>query len=262
MQKVKRPRLVGVLHLPALPGAPLAAPLDKTVKQAVREARILEDAGFDALIIENFGDVPFYKSSVPAVTIATMSVIASHVRESVRVSLGINVLRNDAHAALAIALATNCQFIRVNVLSGVSATDQGIIEADAANLMRARASFGARGTAIQVWGDALVKHAEPLSGSDVELALEEVALRSLADAVILTGSTTGRAVDLVRLQTAAKMKLPVPIYLGSGVTLHNMDRYAPLTHGIIVGSALRVGGQAGAPLDVKAAQKFSKAWMK
>src|SRR4029079_5487495 len=126
------PSLIGVIHLPALAGAPgssdPADALQRAGLQAVKEAQILVKAGFDGLILENFGDVPFYKTQVPPETIASMSVIAAAVREAARkVSLGINVLRNDARAAMAIAAVTGCDFIRVNVLSGVSATDQGWI---------------------------------------------------------------------------------------------------------------------------------------
>ena len=54
--------------------------------------------------------------------------ISAAIREVSKLPLGINVLRNDAFSALAIAAVTGADFIRVNVLSGVTATDQGLIE--------------------------------------------------------------------------------------------------------------------------------------
>ena len=127
------PALIGVLHLPALAGAPGARGLTASEAlaragyQAVTEARQLEKAGFEGLIIENFGDVPFYKDRVPSETIASMAIIASAVKDSVSIPVGVNVLRNDGQSALAIASVSGCDFIRVNVLNGVAATDQGII---------------------------------------------------------------------------------------------------------------------------------------
>ena len=41
------------------------------------------------------------------------------------------MLRNDAISALAVAVATGCEFIRVNVHYGVMATDEGIVEGEA-----------------------------------------------------------------------------------------------------------------------------------
>ncbi len=267
MKKTNFPRLVGVVHLPALPGAPgcaqpSAAAVAGAARLAVREAKLLEDAGFEALIIENFGDAPFFKSAVPPLTISAMSVIASAVRATTRLPLGINVLRNDGRAALAIAAVAGAQFIRVNVLSGVAATDQGIIEGEAAVLLRERAALAAQGSHIQVWADALVKHARTLSVDDIELAVEEVAVRARADAVIVTGATTGRAIDLGRLKAAAAQRTGAPLYLGSGVTPENIESYSGLVHGVIVGSALRAAGVAGAPLEGARVRKFARAWMK
>lgn len=261
MPKTKRSSLVGVIHLPALPGAPRAREsLRQIARRAESEARALEAAGFDAVVIENFGDVPFYKDNVPAITVSAMSVIAATVRDAVRLPIGINVLRNDGHSALAIAAVTGCQFIRVNVLSGAAATDQGIIEGRAAELMRERAKLEAAGTRIDVWGDVLVKHARTLSVIELEPAIEEVALRAMADAVILTGPTTGRAADLEMLRAAAELGLPTPLVLGSGATPENIARFSPFIDSVIVGSALRAGGKAGAPLESRRLKAFAKAW--
>ena len=259
------PRLVGVIHLPALPGSPgctqaVAAAIARATRQAVGEAKTLEGSGFDALIIENFGDNPFFPTVVPPITVSAMSVIASSVRDVTKLPLGINVLRNDGRAALAIAAVTGAQFIRVNVLSGVAATDQGVIEGDAANLMRERAMFEAQGTRVQVWGDAMVKHARSLSVDDIEVAVEEVAVRARGDAVIVTGTTTGRAIEMTRLQAAARNRTGAPLYLGSGATPENVASLAKFVHGVIVGSALRQKAMAGAPLDGVRIRKFVRAW--
>jgi hypothetical protein len=227
----------------------------------VEEAKLLVKAGFDGIILENFGDIPFYKTQVPPETIASLAVITAAVREVARkVSLGVNVLRNDARAALAIAAVTGCDFIRVNVLSGVVASDQGLIEGDAAFLLRERVRLGAERVAIL--GDVLVKHAQPLSGCDIGLAIEETALRAGADAVIITGQTTGRPVDMEDLMAAARVARAhdIPFYIGSGATLKTLAELRKQGARIIVGSALRKGGRAGAPLDSKAVKAFALAF--
>jgi membrane complex biogenesis BtpA family protein len=256
--------LIGVIHLPPLagtPGAPEASSaLARAGFQAVSEARQLAQAGFDGIIIENFGDAPFYKTQVPPETIASMAVIAAAVREAVRIPIGINVLRNDGRAALAIAAVAGCDLIRVNVLSGVAATDQGLVEGEAAFLLRERERLQARHVAIL--GDVHVKHARSLSSDDIELGVEEIALRASADGVIVTGSTTGRPVDLEQLQRASQIAQPhgIPLYIGSGATLKNLAELKRYATGVIVGSALRKAGRAGAPLDTKAVKAFVAAW--
>lgn len=259
------PSLIGVIHLPALPGAPGAFGLSashalaRAGSQAVDEARKLERAGFEGLIVENFGDVPFYKDRVPPETVATMSIVAAAVRETVKIPVGVNILRNDGRSALCVAAVSGCDFIRVNVLGGVAATDQGLIEGDAAFLLRERERLGASNIAIL--GDVHVKHAKSLSSDDVGLAVEETALRAGASGVILTGATTGRPIDRETLERAHQVarEHSIGIWIGSGATPANIKWMTAYASGVIVGSTLREGGQAGAPLDPRRIREFIKA---
>ncbi len=262
------PRLIGVIHLPPLAGSPRsleqgedpALALQKAGIQAVQEAKLLAQAGFEGIILENFGDTPFYKAQVPPETVASLAVIAAAVRESVSIPVGINVLRNDGASALAIAAVTGCDLIRVNVLTGVSATDQGIIEGDAAKLIRERQRLGA--SSIGILADVHVKHARTLSSDDIGIAVEEVALRSMADAVIVTGSTTGRSVEMDHLRRASEVarEHDIPVLIGSGAHRDNLASLLQYAQGIIVGSDLRRGGKAGAPLDSKRVRELAKAF--
>ena len=154
--------LVGVIHLPALPGSPRSSlTAAECARSAAACARALADAQYDAIIVENFGDVPFFAGRVPAVTVAAMTACALAVREAApNVDLGINVLRNDAESALGIALCAGARFVRVNVLTGARVTDQGVIQGDAAALLRARRALGADG--IGIWAGVDVKHSAPL----------------------------------------------------------------------------------------------------
>lgn len=260
------PRCIGVIHLPPLPGSPgahdlhPARALQVAGLRAVKEAGILAKAGFDGIILENFGDAPFYGAEVPPETIASLSVIAAAVRESCRLPLGINVLRNDAHSALAIAAVTGADFIRVNVLSGVAATDQGMIEGVAARLIRERNRLGADSVAILA--DIQVKHARTLSTRSIALSIEEATGRGGADGVIVTGSTTGRSPEKTDLEDAISgaSHSRVPLFIGSGLDADGV-KGLPFDSDIrlIVGSSIRKGGHAGAPLDPKRIAGFMKA---
>jgi membrane complex biogenesis BtpA family protein len=247
-----RPAIIGVVHLPPLPGAPGAAqPVEQIAQYAVSEARVLADAGFDAVIVENFGDAPFHAEHVEPHTVAAMTVIAQAVRREVKLPLGINVLRNDGMAALAIATATDAAFVRVNVLTGVYATDQGVIEGRAAEVMRFRAAIGC---GAAVLADAHVKHATPMSQPDIVLAAEETAYRGRADALILTGSTTGRPADFADVDRVRAAVPDRPILIGSGVTPDTVAEALRHADGVIVGTAIKRGGQTTNPIDASQAE--------
>lgn len=72
-----------------------------------------------------------------------MTLAVQRVRQLVSIPVGVNVLRNDGKSAMAIALCTGAQFIRVNVLAGAMVTDQGLIEGIAYELLRYRRMLGA-----------------------------------------------------------------------------------------------------------------------
>lgn len=252
------PYLVGVVHLPPLPGSPRARESCSDVASgAVRDARALQAAGFDHVILENFGDAPFFADDVPAVTVSAMTACAVAVRAACpAVTLGINVLRNDARAALSIAAVVGAAFVRVNVHIGARVTDQGIVQGRAAETLRLRRSLGADGTAI--WADVDVKHSAPLGPRDPAREAEDLAKRGLADVVLVTGEGTGRGVDEAKLRSVRDAVRGTPVLVASGATEASLPRLAGLCDGVVVGSALREGGVAGGPVDAGRAERFAR----
>jgi len=228
--------------------------------RAADDARALFAAGFDLAMIENFGDAPFFAGSVPPVTIAAMTACALAAREAAPgLPLGINVLRNDGEAALAVAVTVAAVCIRVNVLIGARVTDQGIVEGKAATLLRARRALGAE--SVSVWADVDVKHSAPLAARSLGDEVADVVSRALAGAVLVTGEGTGRAVDPVRLETVyAAVRGRVPVLVASGATVEALDALASTSDGVIVGSALRADGVAGGPIDPARAERFARAF--
>jgi membrane complex biogenesis BtpA family protein len=258
---MKLPRLIGTIQLPPLAGSPKSQDqhpvesLQAAGFAAVTEARLLAQAGFDGVVLENWGDVPYYGSQVPPETITSMSIIAAAVRETVQIPVGINVLQNDARASLAIAALTGCEFIRANVFSGVVAAEQGILEGNAAFLIRERERLRA---SVAILADVHVHHGVTLSSLHIGHAIEEIISRSMADGVIISGRTTERLPDLGPLELASQVakEMGVPLYLGSGVSLENLTEVRSRVDGVLVGAALRKQGVAGAELDKKQIRAF------
>lgn len=249
--------LVGVIHLPPLPGSPgWVAEGRPRVEALVERVRVDADAflaaGFDGLIVENYGDTPFFKV-VPAETVALVTRCALEVvlRSGGR-PVGINVLRNDARAALACAVAVGARFVRVNVHTGTAATDQGLIEGEAAATLRLRDHLGASpgaAAAVAILADVHVKHARPIVPEDLGRAVSDAAERGRADALIISGTATGEAPDPRALREARAAAGGVPLWLGSGLRPDACAELAPWLDGAIAASAARQDGRAGRPVD-------------
>ncbi len=247
--------LVGMLHLPALPGSPRSEQsLDAIEEHVLEDARRLREAGFEIAILENFGDVPFRKDRVDAITIAAMTCVSCRLRRDVpELRLGVNVLRNDARAALAVAAASGAQFMRVNVHVGATATDQGIVEGQAHETLRARRSLGAE---VAVWADVHVKHGHNLSHVSIVDEAKDAVERGLADALIVSGSGTGETTALEDVEAVAGAGLGVPVLVGSGVLEQNVRSYLAVADGVIVGTSLKVDGKTTNPIDEGRARRL------
>lgn len=251
------PRLVGMVHLLPLPGSPrFGGSMDQVIEVAVSDAATLVEAGFPALMVENFGDVPFYADDVPSETVAAMTVAVREVTATGH-PVGVNVLRNDGLSALSVAAATGAQFIRINVLSGVMYTDQGPIVGRAAQVQRKRRQLCPD---VEVWADVMVKHATPPAGLDIAQATTDLLERGLADAIVVSGSGTGSEPDRTRLkEVRSTVGGDVRVAVGSGASEDNLDTLCEFADTMIVGSAVKAGGVASNRPDPHRATRFVKA---
>lgn len=254
--------LIGVVHLPAMPGdpSPRAQSFTQVHAHALRDAIALAKGGVDALIIENYGSVPFVKGTsaerLPAHQVATLALVAQAVRAATSLPTGVNCLRNDALSAMGIAAAVGLDFIRVNVHCGAYLTDQGVIEGEAHRTLRERQALNA--THVQILADVLVKHAHPLVPLTPEEATRDTLERGLADGIIVTGPATGAPVDRAVLERVAQAAQHAPVYLGSGVNLENAVAFAQLCDGAIVGTHFKVNGRITAPVDLARVRRLVK----
>jgi membrane complex biogenesis BtpA family protein len=246
-----------MVHLQALPGSPgFGGSLDEVIESAVSDALTLTEAGFPALMIENFGDTPFFAEEVPPWTVAAMTSAARVIAGAASVPFGVNVLRNDAMAAIGIAAATGAGFIRVNVLTGVMYTDQGPIVGRAAKVLRTRARLAPD---VEIWADVMVKHATPPPGLDIAQAAADTAERGLADAVIVSGTGTGAELDVHELTTVrAAVPRDTRVVIGSGAAVENLSKLMGMADSVIVGSALKHDGDPNKGVDPARAEMFAK----
>ena len=252
------PVLVGVVHLPALPGAPRYAGKLGPIRESMRrDVLALKKGGAHAVIMENFGDIPFAAGSAGPAAVACLTSLACEARELFPGPLGINLLRNDGIGAMAVAAASGADFIRVNVLVGARMADQGILNGIAEQLLRFRKRIGAE--RIRIFADVDVKHSAPIApGYTIEDEARDAWERGGADALILSGAGTGHGTDPDHLRRAHTAAPRAPLLIGSGTTLENIEDYLPETSGFIVGTALKRSGR----IDPACVRSFVRALAK
>lgn len=235
-----------MVHLKPLPGSPLfAGSLATIIDAAVADAVALESGGIDIIMIENYGDVPFTRDAVEPHTIAAMTAAVGEIARATSRPLGINVLRNDPIAALAIAATCNAAMIRVNVHTGAVVADQGIIQGNARRTLDYRRALG---ITTLILADINVKHARALVTFPAAEAAADAVERGLADALIVTGVRTGAALDFDELEEV-RNAVDVPVLAGSGVTAESLSGILSICDGAIVGSWLKFPGGIDQPVD-------------
>ncbi|MDE0375560.1 MAG: BtpA/SgcQ family protein [bacterium] len=250
-------QLIGMVHALPLPGSPsYLPPTGAIVERAVEDAILLEESGFDALLVENYGDAPFFADRVPPITVASLARVVAAVRAAVDIPVGVNVLRNDAISALSIAAACDARFIRVNVLSSMMYTDQGPIVGQAARVARLRASLNPE---IEVLADLFVKHATPPPGLCLEDAATDLRDRGMADGIILSGRGTGLPADEDMLRQVRQAVPDTRLLVGSGVDKVSVASVLRTADGVIVGTAIKEEGDVRRPVDPARAQAFVQA---
>ena len=248
--------IVGMIHLPALPGTPnhRGGNVTEIIDQARYEARLYQDAGINCLMIENMHDVPYLRGAVGPEIVATMSAVALAVRSDCHLPIGVQVLAGANKEALAIAQAAGLEFIRAEGFAFAHVADEGIMESCAGELLRYRKSIGAE--KVQIWADIKKKHASHALTADIGIAETAVAAEFMrADAIVVTGPATGHAPRIEDL-LAARNACNLPVFVGSGIDVVNIDHYLPNCDGLIVGSYFKKGGHWANPIDPDHLNRF------
>ncbi|MEB3780773.1 MAG: BtpA/SgcQ family protein [Desulfurococcales archaeon] len=270
--------LIGVVHLPPLPGSPGYArrpyPMvhgktwgfNDIVEYAVGEALKYEEAGFDAVIVENYGDKPYSMRASPG-QVAALSVVAREVAKSVSMPVGVNLLRNSGYEIIYVAYVSRSKFIRINSLCESRVTGEGIMRPAAYDVARAVSELNLYSDLFRgdftILADVDVKHSRPLgSRYDVREATRDCIERSglQLGAIIATGSHTGEEPEPGYVEEIASVarSLNVKVFVGSGVSLDNLPSYWKAADGFIVGSSVKIGGITENPVSVEKAKSMVK----
>jgi len=246
--------LIGMVHLP-----PFKRSYKEILKFSLAEAKVLKEAKFDAILIENFHDVPFPKERIPDEKLLIMGLVISEIISQIDIPCGVNILRNACVQALSVATITQASFIRCNIYEGVYITSQGFIEGAAYEVQKKKHDLGSE---VKILADIHVKHATPLGQVSLVESAKNALGRGCADAIIVSGKETGKIINLKTLKTFVESFGIKPI-LGSGLTLNNLDEYHPFISGAMVGTFLKTNvNDLSSPIDSVKAKDFAIAWNK
>jgi membrane complex biogenesis BtpA family protein len=245
--------LIGMVHLLPLPGSPgFAGDLATVIARAVADARLLQEAGFDAVIVENFADTPYCVGPGPLERTVAMTILVGAVRQAVEIPIGVNVQFNDYAAELTIARYGGAQFIRVEAFVDSVMTAGGPAYACAPALTRLAASLS--GPPVHIFADIHVKESVPIASPSLAASARNAELAG-AHALIVTGSATGAATPLDAVEEA-KRATALPVFVGSGMTPRTAVSSLGVADGAIVGTATKRGGVATNPVERELAREF------
>jgi membrane complex biogenesis BtpA family protein len=252
-----RKPIIGMVHLAPLPGSPRheGASMKEITDLALSDAHLLREAGVDGAIVENFGDVMFYKR-VPPETISAMTYVAGNIaREVPGLVLGMCVLQSDAVAGMAIANTIGAKFIRVPYYTETYVVDAGLMDSVAAEVLRYRKFLNAD---VKIFADVHIKHGYPLSQRPIGQAAKDTEHRGLADAILVTGIATGaetKADDVKEVKDAVEY---TPVFVASGVDENNLPEYKDIADGAILGTRIKIDNDTEAPIDPEKLGRFMK----
>jgi membrane complex biogenesis BtpA family protein len=247
--------IIGMVHVGALPGTPKnRLTISEIISKALTDARILQEEGIDAILMENMHDRPYLNRIAGPEIVAAMTSVACALRTEISIPLGIQILAGANKEALAVAMAAGFDFIRAEGFVFGHLADEGLINSDAGELLRYRKMIGA--AHIRIFTDIKKKHSSHNLTADVSIAeTARAAEFFLSDGVIVTGSSTGEKASEDEL-TEVKKSVKIPVLVGSGIDIRNISDYWNLADGFIVGSSFKFNGNWENDVDRQRVKQF------
>jgi membrane complex biogenesis BtpA family protein len=241
--------IIGMAHLPALPGTPLydsGAGMSHVRDWVARDLEALQSGGIDAVMFCNENDRP-YRLDADVASVAAMSDVVASLRGELSVPFGVNVLW-DPKATLAVAAATGAAFAR-EIFTGAFAGDFGLWVRTAGDTFRYRREVSAEGCRLLFNINA--EFAAPIAPRPLADVARSVVFSSMPDALCVSGPITGQPADASGLADVAQAVKGsgVPVLVNTGFRSSNAAELLEFADGAIVGSSLKTDGITWNPVD-------------
>lgn len=232
--KLQKGFAIGMVHLPPVSESRAGGygTIQRLTRLAREDAHVLQESGFDGILIQNGKDV-LPKEGCDPFTVALISAICAEIRQSITIPLGISILKNDVQTALSIAKVTDMQFVRCKVYAGACISGEGMIEACAGEALRCRSQLAAED--VELWSETFDLSSRPV----VEMPFEEHlkwCKKMKADSFTVCGHTHEQT--LAYCKAAKKIAGDQKVIIGGGVRPDNIGPALTVCDGMIVGSAV------------------------
>lgn len=251
------------------------------VDRALAEARLYQELGFTAVLIENVAAPYFTRQCQPSVIYGVLDAIAQSVREQHELStVGIQVLAFADNWAMDIAVRRNLDFVRCESALFGGMRPEGPIpnQGNLAKLFMARnrlmAESEREGDGPSVYVDVKKKHTVFASEFDpLDLWLENILFQKL-EGIVITGKATGHPVEEEDLRkgraaiekakadslVAAGVAWSPRLIVGSGASIDNISMCKRYADAVMVGSALKKHGYWENSLEEDRIKRFMEVW--
>lgn len=247
---------IGMVHLLPLPGTlHYGGDFQAIVNQAVSDAKKLEEAEFDALIVENVNDAPFEYDGMTPLQLYSLAIVCDHVRRNISIPMGIDAC-GESIQGLYIGALTGASFVRVPYFVDIRVGQNGLINPNGYQAVLTRKRAGLEH--IRILADVQVKHTYPLCDNIPVEASANWAKAVGADAIIVTGLATGMETPIETMQRV-KAAVNLPVVVGSGMNAKNACKQFEFCDGAIIGTAVKEHGSLMCPVDKEQAVAFMEA---
>lgn len=246
--------ILGMVHLPALPGTPLyddSGGMKKIVESTFHDLEGLVQGGVDAVIFCNENDRPYQLEMGPEV-VAAMTKVISEATRDIKIPFGVDFLW-DPVAAIAVAHATGARFVR-EVFTGTYAGDMGLWSGDPGRALRFRRNIGA--SDVRLLFNIVPEFSASLGDRPISVVASTTVFSSLADAVCVSGQTAGTEVSPAWLKEAKEGLPNTPVFANTGVRANNVERMLEHADGAVVGSTFKKDGITWNPVDPQRVTEF------
>jgi uncharacterized protein len=236
--------LIGVIHLPALPGYADSPGLAAVMAHALAELATYRVGALDGVLVENENDQP-HRVEAGRETIAVMTTVTRElVRAAGSLPVGVEILLNDPEASLAVALAAGAGFIRTDYFADeMSRPEYGAMRIAPGEVVAYRARLKAE--SVLILADIQVKYADLVAPRTLAESAR-AAREHRADGIVVTGTRTGEAPSPEELLAAREGAGECPVLVGSGLAPGNVRELLAAADGAIVGTSLMRDGRATA----------------
>jgi membrane complex biogenesis BtpA family protein len=232
--------IIGLCHIPALPGDPFydeEGGMEKVYDAVRRDVLSLQEGGIDAIQFTNEFSMP-YSSRVGPAIVAAMAYLIGRVKTDLEVPFGANCIM-DPLATIALCAATGAKWTR-GAYHGTWATNSGLASADSSEVYRLRRNLGADNL-------KLVHYINPENSVDVGgrnyiECFKPYYFLNKPDAIGVAGSVAGQQPDPAFLRNCRETFRESVIVVITGVKLENLEELMQHANAAFVGTSLKKDG--------------------